>query len=89
MMEVKNCKKVWILIIIGAVIENFILGLRMLNPILKREALLYIENYSGLYFLLMGMTTLGMGLFGYSVFIIIEHIYKKRSSPKACPTERN
>jgi len=84
MMEVKNCKKVWILIIIGAVIENFILGLRMLNPILKREALFYIESYSGLYFLLMGMATLGMGLFGYSIFILIEYIYKKRISPKAC-----
>ena len=54
-MEIKNAKKIWLLIIIGAVIEDFILGLRMLNPVLKREALFYIENYSGLYFLLMGM----------------------------------
>jgi len=77
-MEIKNAKKIWLLIIIGAVIEDFILGLRMLNPVLKREALLYIESYSGLYFLLMGMVTLGIGLFGYSVFIIIEHIYKKK-----------
>ena len=83
-MKIKKAKTIWLSIITGAVIENFILGLRMLNPVLKREALLYIENYSGLYFLLMGMATLGMGLFGYSIFILIEHIYKKRGSPKAC-----
>ena len=82
-MEIKNAKKIWLLIIIGAVIENLILGLRMLNPVLKREALFYIENYSGLYFLLMGMVMLGVGLFGYTIFILIEYIYKKRISPKA------
>jgi len=81
-MEMKKTKRIWLLIIAGAVMENFILGLRMLNPVLKKEALFYIENYSGLYFLLIGIITLGMGLLGYLVFIIMEYVYKRRKKHK-------
>ena len=73
-------KKEIIIFMLGMVFADLLLGIRMYNPILLREAVFYITNYKGLYFLLQSMISLSLGLTAIAILILIERKYKKKTS---------
>ena len=69
-----------IIFTIGTLFANMMLALRMYNPLLLNEAIFYITNYKGLYFLLQSMISLSLGLTAIAILILIERKYKKKTS---------
>ena len=69
-----------ILFMLGAVFADLLLGIRMYNPILLREAIFYITEYKGLYFIFHSMISLSFGLIAIAILILIERKYKKKKS---------
>ena len=72
-------KKDIIIFTLGTLFANIILAIRMYNPLLLNEAIFYITNYKGLYFLLHSMINISFGLIAIAILIIIEH-YRKKSA---------
>ena len=75
---IKITKKDVIVFTLGTIFANSLLAIRMLNPELVNEAVFYIQNYKGTYFLLHGIINLSFGLIMFSSLIIIDKYYKRK-----------